>query len=536
MEQLRLIPPGDDLPSGTSDAIRAVLADMTDLLERLQAAQDDLRRKDDEVQRARRETERERQRYYNLFEQAPDAYIVTDTNGTILQCNRAGADILGRKIEQITGKSLPAFFARDDRRAFRKLLNSFRASEDRQECELRLSLEAGRQPRYAQATVSVVRDMTTSGAAELLWMLRDLSGRKAAETALAQSEERHRFLTENAQDAIYLLRFLPRPHLEYVSPAIERITGHAPQEFYDDWRIVLTLVHPDDLPLAQQYVRNLQDLPTPASIRLLHKNGEVVWVEQQATLIRDSSGAVVLLEAIVRDVTERVRTEEQLERLRVDFMSLLAHQIRTPLTAIKGSAAIGLSAESPPTGREARGLFQIVDEQADRLGEFVRSILDITQIEAGLLDLRTEEVEPASLVKEAQAAFVRSGTAHKILVEMPEVLPPLKADKRRVAQVLSHLLANAAHVSPPSEPITISAQPRDDGVLIQVRDRGRGIPPEQLPLLFRKFYKIDELEDRGSGLGLAISKGIVEAHGGRIWAESAGEGEGASFNFTLPAA
>ncbi len=112
----------------------------------------------------------------------------------------------------------------------------------------------------------------------------------------------------------------------------------------------------------------------------------------------------------------------------------------------------------------------------------------------------------------------------------------MKADKRRVVQVLSNLLSNAAHVSPPSEPITIFAQSQDDGVLIQVRDRGRGIAPEQLPLLFRKFYKIDERGDKGSGLGLAISKGIVEAHGGRIWAESAGEGEGASFSFTLPAA
>ena len=100
--------------------------------------------------------------------------------------------------------------------------------------------------------------------------------------------------------------------------------------------------------------------------------------------------------------------------------------------------------------------------------------------------------------------------------------------------MLSNLLSNAAHVSPAAESIIVSARREEDGVLVRVQDHGRGIPADKLPLLFRKFYKVDEIADRGAGLGLAISKGIVEAHGGRIWAESAGENDGATFSFTLP--
>ncbi len=497
-------------------------------------AEEELRERNERLELAHQQVETERQRYEDLFELAPDGYLITNLNGVIVECNRAAAVLLDRPKQHLAGKPVAAFVSLKDRPAFRRQLPLLQQLERAGEWELALNAR-GNAHVYAGVTVALVRD-TQGNPAALRWLLRDLTQRKQAEAALRGSEARHRFLTDHAQDAIYLFRFRPEPHLEYVSPAIENITGYAPQEFYDDWRIARKLIHPDDLPLVDRHADKLQDLPSPTAVRLLHKHGEVVWVEQRTTLVRDHSGASVFVEAIVRDVTARVRTEVQLEKLRTEFLSVLAHELRTPLTAIKGSASIGLSGDTPPTVREARELFQIVDEQANRLREFINGILDITQIETGLLNLKTEKVEAATLVKDACAAFAKGGTAHKVLVELPDGLPPLKADKRRVAQVFSNLLSNAAHVSPPSEPITISAHLQDDGVLIQVRDRGRGIAPEQLPLLFHKFYKIDAREDRGSGLGLAIAKGIVEAHGGRMWTESAGEGEGASFYFTLPTA
>ena len=151
-----------------------------------------------------------------------------------------------------------------------------------------------------------MRDQEGNPAA-LRWLLRDLTRRKQVEAALADSEARHRFLTEHAQDAIYLFRFVPEPHLEYVSPAIEKITGYAPEELYRDWTSLVRLVHPEDQPLLDRYAQDVEELATPTTVRLLHKSGETVWVEQHATLIRDETGKPVAVEAIVRDVTERVR-------------------------------------------------------------------------------------------------------------------------------------------------------------------------------------------------------------------------------------
>ena len=320
-----------------------------------------------------------------------------------------------------------------------------------------------------------------------------------------------------------------------MSPTIERITGYQPGEFYQDWTLVRRLVDPEDAKTLDRRLMNPEELATRVTVRLLHKNGDVVWVEQYATLIRDEAGEPVAIEAIVRDVTERVKTEAQLERLRTEFLVILAHEFRTPLTGIKGSAAIGLSPDTPPKPREAQELFTIIDEQADRLRELVSNLLDVTQIESGLLALNREEVDTATLLKEASEALARSGEAHKVVLELPRRLPRLKVDRRRIQQVLGNLLSNAAHVSPAAEPIVLSAWREEGNILVQVRDHGRGIPPDKLPLLFRKFYKVDELTDKGTGLGLAICKGLVEAHGGRIWAESAGRGGGAAFILALPA-
>jgi signal transduction histidine kinase len=151
-----------------------------------------------------------------------------------------------------------------------------------------------------------------------------------------------------------------------------------------------------------------------------------------------------------------------------------------------------------------------------------------------MLVLNLENVDMAAILREVSDAFGKGGERHRVVVEVPGALPHVKVDRRRVQQVLGNLLSNAAHVSPAAEPIVLAAWGEDGNVLVQVRDRGRGIPPDKLPLLFRKFYKVDETADKGVGLGLAIAKGLVEAHGGRIWAESPGQGDGAAFTVALP--
>ena len=304
---------------------------------------------------------------------------------------------------------------------------------------------------------------------------------------------------------------------------------------------VLTFRRPDgrEIPLAE--------LPTERAL----KSGETVRAEEiiiqlpdgqavttviNATPIFSEAGAVVSVVATVQDMTPL----EELERLRAEFLGMVSHELRTPLTTIKGSAATVLGASSALDPAEMRQFFRIIDEQADHMRGLISDLLDVTRIEAGTLSVAPEPTDLAALVDEAREAFLRGGARNSVEVDLAPDLPRIGADRQRLAQVLNNLFSNASKYSPDWSAIGVSASVQDTYVAISVSDEGRGVSAEGLPHLFRKFFRIDsdDLDRRigGEGLGLAICKGIVEAHGGRIWAESEGPGLGTRFTFTIPAA
>jgi len=166
----------------------------------------------------------------------------------------------------------------------------------------------------------------------------------------------------------------------------------------------------------------------------------------------------------------------------------------------------------------------------------IGDLLDAGRIEAGTLSVAPEPSEVAVLVDRARNTFLSGGARHSVLIDLPGDLPPVMADRRRIAQVLNNLLANAARHSPESAPIRVSAERDGVHVAVSVADEGKGIAPDLLPQLFRRFAGGGERAISGTGLGLVICRGLVEAHGGRIRAESSGAGQGARFTFTLPAA
>ena len=169
------------------------------------------------------------------------------------------------------------------------------------------------------------------------------------------------------------------------------------------------------------------------------------------------------------------------------------------------------------------------------MNDLVAGLLDVARIETGTLAVSPEPAEVAVMVDRARSAFVSSGGRNHLEIDIAPDLPLVLADRRRIVQVLGNLLSNAARNSPESSVIRVSAVRDDVYVAFSVADEGRGIPANSLPLLFRKFSRVQSEEQGGdTGLGLAICKGIVEAHGGRIWAESEGSGLGARFTFTLP--
>ena len=264
--------------------------------------------------------------------------------------------------------------------------------------------------------------------------------------------------------------------------------------------------------------------------------GRSVSMLVNATPIHGEDGEVASVVVTMQDLAPL----EELDRLRTEFLNMVSHELRTPLAAIKGSTATVLGAPPVLDPTELHQFFRVVDEQADHMRGLIADLLDAGRIEAGTLSVAPAATEVAALVEQARNALLNAGTAHTVLVDLPEDLPLVLADGPRIVQVLNNLLANAARHAPASSPIRVAAERDGTHVAVSVSDEGPGIPAAQLPRLFRKYAIPGDgdagLGLRGSGLGLAICKGLVEAHGGRIQAASAGPGQGARFTFTVPAA
>ena len=262
-------------------------------------------------------------------------------------------------------------------------------------------------------------------------------------------------------------------------------------------------------------------------------DGRSVTALVNATPIRSEDGEIESVVVTVQDMTPL----EDLERLRAEFLGMVSHELRVPLTSIKGSTTTLLDDSSVLDPAEARQFYRIIDHQADRMRDMISDLLDVAQIETGTLSVTPDPTDPAAIVDQARSTFLSGGGGNHIEIDIPPELPWVLADRRRIVQVLNNLLTNAARYSDASSAIRLTAVREDFHVVISVTDEGSGVTADLLPHLFRKFSRIDgERRTHDTGLGLAICKGIVEAHGGRIWAESDGPGRGTRVTFTVPVA
>ena len=260
---------------------------------------------------------------------------------------------------------------------------------------------------------------------------------------------------------------------------------------------------------------------------LLGRASGVLPVLQLAVLAQPP--VVVALPVVARQNASR-RVPDQGRCAVLGWHSLAA--LRLP----KGSAMTLLEEAEALDPVERREFSRIIVEQANHMRGLIGDLLDAGRIGAGTLTVAPAPAEVAELVEPARSAFLSGGGRHAIVVDLPAGLPRVMADPRRIVQVLGNLISNAARHAPESSPIRVAAVREQAHVAVSVSDEGPGVAPEQLPHLFRKRAGGGEGPRAGHGLGLAICKGLVEAHGGRIRADSAGPGHGTTVTFTIPAA
>lgn len=229
---------------------------------------------------------------------------------------------------------------------------------------------------------------------------------------------------------------------------------------------------------------------------------------------------------------------QKLDQTRNEFVSLVAHQIRAPLTNMRG-AVERMGNDCHVVNATCTRMFAIMNQQAERLDHLVRDVLNAARLEAGQMLMQAEPISLLPVVQQvADQTRARAGAGRTIRLPTKPGLPLVFADRDRVAEVLANLLDNADKYSPPGEPVTVDVRADQTEVTVTIADAGRGLPPGALEHVFEKFYRADNSDSQavyGYGLGLYVCRRLIEAQGGRIWAENGPRG-GAVFSFALPVA
>ncbi|HEX9016339.1 MAG TPA: PAS domain S-box protein [Chloroflexota bacterium] len=331
----------------------------------------------------------------------------------------------------------------------------------------------------------------------------------------------------------------PSGEIVRINPAARRMLGRSiedPRTSSSRWLESLRMETADGEPLPPEKMPltlALQGRSSGGTVMVLRKADDTaVWLSVSAAPITTPDGKMVGAVATLTDITE-IR---DLQERQVDLVHAISHDLRTPLTVVLGHAqVIGLALERSRRYHRRKDSADAIVLAARQMNTMIRDLVDSARMDAGQLDLDRIRVDVADLVQKVKDRLTGALEVERVRIEPSKDCPPALADPDRLERILTNLISNALKYSEPDTEVTVSVARWFDEVITTVTDRGQGIPPEDIPRLFRKFGRSQKSEGRRDslGLGLHITKGMVEAHGGRIWVESE-VGKGSSFFFTLP--
>jgi DNA-binding response OmpR family regulator/signal transduction histidine kinase len=358
-----------------------------------------------------------------------------------------------------------------------------------------------------------------------------------ASSLTAELAEEHMLLAgiaENMRSGFLLLN--QAEHITYANPnawrllRVESASLYPPDVFDIRQQLASLAVNPASARLELERLWRHPDEECSTDLALA--DAAIRWLRVQSFPIHAAPGRLLGRGLLLDDIT----LERSADQTRGETLAMAAHELKTPLAIIKGSATTLLSNSMRWDAAMQREMLQMIDTQTDRLHEILNTLLEVWRLDAGSQHLRLSEVRLSELLRSLVERWRKNAPHHRFLCEITAELPPLYCDPARLEQALQHLLHNAVTYSPYGGTIRVTLQHDEDELRLSVSDEGKGIALEHIDHIFERFYRVAESDERaqGSGLGLAVARATIEAHGGRIWADSPGPNQGATFYCTLP--
>jgi PAS domain S-box-containing protein len=529
------------------ELLTEVFDELQAVLEQLAVAEEDLRQQNEELVQTRMAVEAERQRYQDLFDFAPDGYLLTDASGTIIEANRAVATLFNISQKFLVGKPLITFVGLKEHQDFISQLLQLQQLDRLQEWELCLQRRQG-ESFEAALTVGAVSDRSGKLVA-LRWLVRDITERKRAEerAQLLAREQAARREAEAAQARITnILESITDAFVSvdaqwrytYVNPQAEKILGKTAKELigFNLWNVFPATTDSQSYTLFHQAVAE--------QVTVAYEEFSPIFNKWFAVRVYPSADGV---SAYLLDITERKRTEEALQQraeelakanmMKDEFLAVVSHELRSPLTAMLGwvQTLRNCSLDAATTARA----LEIIERNAKAQTQLIDDLLDVSRIITGKLRLNIRSIELASIIKEVvetvRPAADAKGIKLKYLLE--PAAGSILGDSERLHQVIWNLLSNAIKFTPEGGYVQIELKRLNSHVEIIVSDTGIGLGAEFLPFIFERFRQADATTTRsysGMGLGLAIVRHLVELHGGTVHVASPGQGLGTTFTVKLP--
>lgn len=479
-------------------------------------------------------------KYSTLVEQAQDVILIVQDN-VFKFVNSSIEKIGGYTKKEIIGKPFINFIAP----GYKKLV-----------AERYIAHMAGKKiPSFYGAKIlckdGTIKDVEISagriqynGRSADMGIIRDITERKKAEEKLMESEEKYSGFFKTSRDATFITSKDGR--LLENNDAFMKILGYETRDELLKIKISEHYKNPGDRKKHIQIIGQqgfTKEFPTD----LRKKDGSIINVLITSVVIKDKNGNVTGFQGTIRDITEKKKAEEiikqqntqlkKLDRIKSDFLNVTSHELRTPMSSIKGYVQMILKQTLGEVSKEQQNALKVVLRNTNRLDHLIQDILDISRLESGTMKFIPEQTDLEKMVKEAVETMQSVADLKEIKINTDlENLPELIIDQERVKQVIINLVNNAIKFSPGGSIINIKTKRERDDILFEIQDFGKGIPKCKQKKIFETFYQVGSGMDRkfgGAGLGLAISRGIIVSHGGKLDVGS-NVGKGSTFRFTLP--